>query len=120
MHLLLMIAQATPAVDPTAEGWVKLLISNFGVPGAFAIMLLFANYKGWIRPGREAEVYEKRLAEKDQTIAGIKAEYTARLEELRVDRDKYLGLLLRHQDVMERAVSAAERAADKAAAKTGA
>jgi wyosine [tRNA(Phe)-imidazoG37] synthetase (radical SAM superfamily) len=100
-----------------AEGWLKLLISNFGAPTALALVFVFALYRGWVRLGREVdrekEVYEKRLKDSDDRYASLKEESEERLALMRDEKEKYLNLLIRHQDLAERAVTAAQRATDK-------
>lgn len=131
MVLLPLLTQTTT----DADSWWRLLVTNLGVPGAMCMVLVFALYKGWLRLGRESldqdeqhksvvlqrdaayvamkAEYDARLKEKDALYAALKMESESRLEQMRLEKDKFLGILIRHQDVTERAVSAAARAADK-------
>jgi hypothetical protein len=112
MHLQLLAQNANEM-----NAWWERLVSYFGIPGALCLAIVFCFYKGWLRPGREivtmSDSYEKRLKEKDDAYDALKKESEQRLEFMRQSNEKYLNMLLRQQDINERAVQAAGRAAEK-------
>jgi hypothetical protein len=105
LRLLSLLAQVTP---DSAGAWVKLFVTNLGVPGALLAGILFAGHKGWIRWGREVERERQISAERE-------AEWVTRYNIMTREKDMWRDYLMEQHNLTDRAVTTSKSAVDQLA-----